>query len=361
MTTPDASEGVNSHNTPRPLPGGRAILYTASREDYTSSVNVYLPETDEHRTLADGKIPWFATSGHVVFSGAQVLTGGVRAGELWALPFDVDRLQVAGDAVRVRGNMRVTYTGIVQASVGRDGTLAYVPSGRPTDDRTLVWVNRDGTEEPIDAPPRLYRGPRLSPDGTRIAVSIEGVDGNDIWVLDLSEGSMQRIISRPGFDGMGLWMPRGDRIVFASGSDRPEEIWWAAADGAGQAEQLTPDRPGVGVRAPSSMTADGRTLLLFEFDLTGHTRFDLGSLTMDGAGGWTWKPVSQQPFEEYDAEVSPDGRWVAYGTTEQAVRVFVSPYPEMEGQPRSQPGGSRSTRCGRPTAASCSTQPPVRR
>ena len=332
VTALDAGNDEVGHYAPHPLPGGRAILYTAARADFSVSVNLYLPETDEHRPLADGQRPWFATSGHVVFSGTELSnpTGEIGSGgTLWVRPFDVDRLQVTGEAVRVREAVHVTPGSDAQAYGAMDGTLVYVPSGRPSDNRTLVWVSRDGTEEPIPAEPRRYTSPRLSPAGTHIAINILGVEGLDIWVLDLLTEGWVQITDRPGLDGPPLWTPGGDRIVFAYGGERPEELWWVAADGSDQAEHLWSDPGRSGL--PYWWTADGSTLLVSEFDLTGQTGADIGALTMDQEGVWTRKAVMEQPLNEYTPAASPDGQWLAYVTgAPGSYQLFVSPYPGLE-------------------------------
>ena len=82
------NDGVAGHVAPQPLPDGRAILYMAYRGTGSNpSVALYIPESGEHQILADGMRPWFASSGHVVYSG-------IGGGTLWALPFDVDRLEI---------------------------------------------------------------------------------------------------------------------------------------------------------------------------------------------------------------------------------------------------------------------------
>ena len=52
--------------------------------------------------------------------------------------------------------------------------------------RRLVWVSRQGVEEPVSDTPRSYMNPRLSPDGTRIVVQAGG-----IWVHDLRRNAVR--------------------------------------------------------------------------------------------------------------------------------------------------------------------------
>ena len=199
VTTPGAAnEGVVGHSGPQPLPDGRAILYTAFRRSRANilldlylgayvkrEVAVYAPDTDEHTILADGWFVCFTSSGHVVYSRN-------RGGTLWAFPFDIDRLERTGEPFQVWEGVRDF--GRAEAHLGSDGTLIYVHRSGPTDDRALVWVNRDGREEPIGAPLCPDRAPRLSPDGTRVAVSYRPrvpvlTYGRTTWCVEPSHSS----------------------------------------------------------------------------------------------------------------------------------------------------------------------------
>ena len=130
-------------------------------------------------------------------------------------------------------------------TVSRSGTLVYVPAhggGTPTL-RSLVWVDRSGKETPISAPPRAYEAPRLSPDGTRVALTIREPD-NDIYMWDLdARGPLRRLTFDPGIDAGPVWTPDGQRIVFRS---RPvgqaENLFTHAADGSGY-RRTTDDEP----------------------------------------------------------------------------------------------------------------------
>lgn len=93
-------------------------------------------------------------------------------GALHAARFDLKRLEVVGDPVPVIEQVMTSATGEAKFAVSRTGTLVYVPGGAGSAQgaqRSLVWVNRQGREEPIKAPPRAYIYPRISPDGTRVA------------------------------------------------------------------------------------------------------------------------------------------------------------------------------------------------
>ena len=134
--------------------------------------------------------------GHYVASGHLVY---VAAGTLRAIPFDLNRLETHGTAVPVLPRLATKGTGAADFAVAADGTLVYVdaPGSLAANARTLVWVDRSGKEEPIAAPPRAYVHPRLSPDGTRVALySLD--QENDLWIWDLRTGDAHAPDARPG-------------------------------------------------------------------------------------------------------------------------------------------------------------------
>ena len=128
-------------------------------------------------------------------------------------------------------------------AIANDGTLVYVdlPGGVTTNARTLVWVDRTGKEEAIDAPPRAYLQPRLSPDGKRVAVWSND-QTNDIWIWDLERKILTPLTRDPGEDQHPLWTRDGKRIIFSSNRSGVFNLWWQAADGTGEPEQLTTEQ-----------------------------------------------------------------------------------------------------------------------
>jgi serine/threonine-protein kinase len=147
--------------------------------------------------------------------------------------------------------------GAVDAVVAGDGTLAYVSGGDVAGanaPRTLVWVDRQGRETPIPAPPRAYVYPRLSPEGTRVAVSAADQE-LDLWIWDLARGTLTRLTFDPGSDDYPVWTPDGRRLIFSSERTTARNIFWQAADGTGAVERLT-DSPNQ-QSAPYRPTAAG--------------------------------------------------------------------------------------------------------
>ena len=156
-------------------------------------------------------------------------------------------------------------TGAANYSASRRGDLVYVPGGVGTGSvgvqrRTLVWVDRKGGETAIDAPPRAYAVPRLSPDGTRIAVDVRD-QANDIWIWTINQHALSLLNRDNAQDMSPNWTPDSKKVIWTStrAGGNPN-LFSIAADGSGVPEQLTTQ---AGNQFPTSLTPDGRTVLIF--------------------------------------------------------------------------------------------------
>jgi Tol biopolymer transport system component len=216
-----------------------------------------------------------------------------------------------------------TTNGGVDAVVAGDGTLAYV-SGRVGAGalRTLVWVDRQGRETPIPAPPRAYVLPRLSPDGTRVAVNAQDQE-QDLWIWGLARTTLTRATFDPAFDSFPVWTPDGRRVVFSSDRAGARNLFGQAADGTGAVERLT-DSPNE--QSVTAVSPDGRQLIFTE---VGPKTFeDVMQVELDGTHRVT--PLVQSPFIERNGIVSPDGRWLAYEANDSGRgEIYVRPYPDV--------------------------------
>ena len=188
--------------------------------------------------------------------------------------------------------------------------------------RTLVWVDRQGHEEPINAPPRNYLYPRLSPDGTRVALDIRDQE-NDIWVWDFAHGTLTRVTFDPGFDTNPVWTRDGRRLIFTSERGGARNLFWQAADNTGSVERLSQS---ANTQLPTSVSPDG-TRVVFEANATSS---DLMMLTLDK--DHRVSALVQTPFNESNGEISPDGRWLAYQSNDSGqFQVYVRPFPDVNG------------------------------
>jgi serine/threonine protein kinase len=297
-------------SAPQILPDGKCVLFTISSGG-RNQIAVQSLESGEQRVLFEGALARYLPTGHLVY---------MLEDNLFAVPFDLDTLKVAaGPALMVEG--------LVVASVSNSGTLVYLPGTRapePAPQRTLVWVNREGQEELLEAPPNCYRYPIISPDGTKVALTTGREDNADIWIWDIVRKTMARLTFDNRADIQPIWTLDGKRIVFASNREGNYSLYWKAADGTGEVEHLASvqDR----TLTPWSWSSDGNTLVLQEISPLVH--FDIGLLSMGGER--TWKLLLQEEYEEIMPQVSPDGRWIAYISNESGrYEVYVRPFPDV--------------------------------
>jgi serine/threonine-protein kinase len=297
---------------PELLPGGEAVLFTITMRGGIEQAQVAVLDlrTGERRTVLRG-------GSHAQYVAPGYLVYGV-AGTLRAVAFNVRRLETVGAPVPVVEGVAMTPQGGIDASVADDGTLVYV-RGQGEVQRTLVWVDRQGQEELLPAPPGLYSVPRLSPDGTKLAVVVNAGQEADISIWDLVRQTLTRFTFGGGLNNP-VWTPDGRRIVWGSGA-----LFWQAADGTGTVERLA--ETNTSGLIPYSVSPDG-TRLVLRADGPG-TGADLMVLTLDGKRAVT--PLIQTTFNERNADISPDGRWLAYESDESGQSdVYVRPFPAVD-------------------------------
>ena len=324
LTAPNHERGEADHLFPQFLPGSQAVLYTITPITGgidASQVAVYDLRTKESKILLrGGSQAKYLPSGHLVYAAA---------GTLRAVAFDLGRLEPIGSSVPVVSQVVTLSTGVAEFDVARDGTLVYVSGGGGLSaPRTLVWVDRQGHEEAIkSAPARAYVSPRLSPDGTRVAVDIRD-QGSDIWVWDFARENLTRVTLDPGIDQAPVWTPNGRRLVFSSQiGGSPGALFWQAADGSGTAEPLT---QGSSVERPSQVSFDGTaTRVLFTGAGASNTG-DIRMLTVEKSHSVS---LLDTPSMEANGAISPDGHWLAYESNDlgpqTTMAVFVRPFPEV--------------------------------
>jgi eukaryotic-like serine/threonine-protein kinase len=323
--------GQRAHG-PQLLPDGRTVLFTLARTASWDDAQIVVQslDTGKRQTLITGGTDGrYVSTGHVVYA---------LRGSVLAQAFDARSLSIKGAPVSlVEGVWRVAaaLTSAAEVAVSSDGTLAYVPTPSATAAlRTLVWVDRQGREEPIPALPQVYRYPRIAPDGTRLAVEIQDPGQNrDIWVWGFERGTWTRITSDPAFDSEPAWTPDGQRLIFSSWRTGSITLFRQAANGTGIAERVRElSRQNV---ATPAISPDGRYVVVRD---AGGQSADLMLLDLDGAraagqpssGVGPPRPLLQTAFEEYNAAFSPDGRWLAYQSDISGpFEVYVRPFPDV--------------------------------
>jgi eukaryotic-like serine/threonine-protein kinase len=333
LTRPNRAQGEGGFFWPELLPGGRAVLFTITALTGgldAAQVAVLDLQTGTRRILVrGGSHASYVPSG--LGSPKRAERGGghlvyAAAGTLRAVPFDVATLETRGTPVPVVPAVVTTSFGASDAVVAGDGTLAYVSGGGlrgANAPRTLVWVDRQGRETPIPAPPRAYTIPRLSPDGTRVAVGAEDQE-RDLWLWDLARATLTRLTFEPESDSSPVWTPDGRRLLLSSNRDGQTALYVQAADGTGSATRVTEDaqRP----QNATAITADGTRVILYE--LTPTRGRDLRLLTLTPTP--RVEPLLETRFEELNGGVSPDGRWLVYQSNSAGrFEIYVRPFPNV--------------------------------
>jgi len=321
----DANRGEATHRWPQALPGGKAVLFTSSTvtADFDAA-DIEVASLVDRRTKI--VLPRAGTYARVLPSGQLVY---VNKGILFAVPFDLDRLEVRGRPSPVlEGISYDPLRGFAQLDISRSGAALYLRGGG-TLLRTIRWVDGAGETATLKTQPANYQFPRLSPDGGRLAVAV--VDGahSDIWVYDLPRDLAIRLTNGPGVKEFPTWTPDGRHMIFALEEGARGGIYWTPADGAGKPEKLIESRY---LESPGNFTPDGTRLIYGELNPAG-----MGSsiriVPVESRSGQVkaGKPdvfLSTPSTNPYPA-FSPDGRWIAYCSTESGVyEVYVRAFPD---------------------------------
>jgi Tol biopolymer transport system component len=321
LTRPDPKTGESRHALPHHLPGGEVILFASFKgpSPANASLEALSLRTGQRHVLVQG-----ATQGRYVAPGRLVYASG---GALLVAPFDRTRLAVTGPALPVlEGVLNDSVSGSAHFGVAADGTLAYVPAATLHDERTLVAVDRSGVARPLTDARHPYEDMDLSPDGSRLALTIEGPSWG-IWILELERGTLTRLtLENDNRDPR--WTPDGRRVVYTSFRNGRYGIYQKAADGSGPEEQLT---TGEYTQGPESWSPDGREMTFGQW--SPETQSDLWVLPRpDGAPGEPRLLVGTR-FSEGGSIFSPDGGWLAYESPESGrFEVYVQPYPGPGGR-----------------------------
>ena len=311
-------------STPQVLPGGGWVLFSSTPSSGTDQWNaaaiaVQSTASGDRRQLEGiiGVGARYVPTGHIVY---------VLRGDLLAVPFDLESLQVTGGAVPVvegvlRGYLPRTRPATAHYALSDSGSLVYVADVGPVGPhRRLGIASRNGDIELLDVPPANYGAPRVSPAGGRIAVHSVDDDGSTIWLYDLSGESAMRPLTFGGRNEFPVWSPDGESLTFSSDRDGSMSLYRMRVDSTGTVERLTTADTNTEHRA-NAYSSDGR--LLFQVA----RGVDTGIWTLaDGAGHEPEVLVDLPGSVEATAAVSPDGNWVAYISNESGTfQTYVEP------------------------------------
>jgi Tol biopolymer transport system component len=322
----DTKKGEFTHRWPQVLPGAKAVLFTTSTSVNfdDASVAAQSLETGEKKILQRGAFygRYLATSdatGHLIY---------LHGNTLFAAPMKPNRLELTGPAVPVLEEVGFAVdSGGGHLDFSQTGTFIFVAGSAASPDRTLAWMDSSGKLQPLPAPPKRYRHPRLSPDGKRLAVAILSSNGDsDVWVYDFERDTLTQLTFLKGFNRNPVWTPDGNHLAFNSDAEGMLNIYWTRVSG-GQSQRVT---EGEGRQSPYSFSPDGKRLAFLEAGR------DLWTLPLEQTGSDHLKTGKPELFLQgrplYFPQFSPDGRWIAYisgesGRYEVYVRPFIGASP----------------------------------
>jgi eukaryotic-like serine/threonine-protein kinase len=267
-------------------------------------------------------------SGHVVF---------VRDGTLLAQRLDIATGRLTGDATVLGEGLALPGMSFVGRFSISPAMLVYIKAEELPALSELSIFDRTGKTVGTVGEPAGYTGPSLSPDGTRLAVARREltVPSRDIWVFDLARNNRLRLTLDTADDLAPRWSADGRWLMFSSNRRGVRDIYKRLASGQGADELVFGSDSH---KAVNAWSPDGRFLV---YDTGGPgTAADLCVLPLVGDR----RPVvlDSQPGFQQQADISPDGRLIAYASSESGkFEVIVKSFPENAGRLQISTNGGR--------------------
>jgi serine/threonine-protein kinase len=315
ITTPDLARRELAHWWPQILPDGEHVLFTNFSTPIDSArLEVVSLKTGERTVLVEGAVSGrYVPSGHLLFA---------RDESIRAVRFDLGRLEVVGSAVPVVEDVAMDPSdGLAFFAVSRSGHLAYIKASVAQPDRDMVWVDRRGLETATSLRGQAYENVMLSPDGSRVALSLwDGID-QDVWIHDFDRELLTRLTFEAARGFAPLWTPDGQRVIYRA--ERPVfDLYWLDVDGSQGTEPLLVSNTD---KNPGSISPDGRTLAYVK--------------SVPGGGQIWLLPLEGEVREprlflatDHDLQsplFAPNGKWIAYASDESGRNeVYLQSYPD---------------------------------
>ncbi len=297
LSRPDSAHGEMLQWGPRAIDRRFIVYISVGASGMSTSRIAILDRTTGRATIT----PHFGTTAIGVVD--QHLIWVMSAGSVMAARVDANGK--LGAARLVAEDVLVRPGGAAKAAMSANGTLIYQ---RGVSVSQIVLVDEHGVKTPLGVEPRAFSHPRLSPDGSRMAVSIARTGGSDIWVIDWKTKALSKVAAAGGSDDNLSWSPDGKRILYRATESTGTRLKWIAADGGDAPTELLPAG-----RDPYSavMTHDSKTLVYRTGDQTAAFR-DIFVVPMPGTG--QPRAIVQSPASEMDPLPSPDDKWTSYAS-----------------------------------------------
>jgi len=321
LTAPDKSRQETTHRWPYFLPDARHFLYfIRSSQPQNRAIAVGVLDGNETTRLMNGESNVaYAPPGYLLFW---------RDRTLLAQAFDDGKLQLAGDPFPVAEQVGyVQPNSYAVFSVSGNGILIY-RRGTFSNRNQPTWFDRKGNRLGTIGTISDYSATQLSPDEKRVA--LEQWDSQaistDIWLFELARGAGSRFTTNPAFDSMPVWSPDGNRLALSSNRDGQYDLYQKPASGIGNEEVLLKSD---NLKIANDWSADARFIIYEGRDLK--QNFDVWVLPLFGDGKPF--PLLQTEFNEQSAQLSPDGKWIAYVSDESGkFEVYVQSFPASGGK-----------------------------
>ena len=324
VMTLDSATGETGIAWPEALPGDRGVLVRV-RHGGEPLANYMIIAVDgksgARKDIVRGLVARYSPTGHLLWITAD--------GTLRAQRFDLDRLVLEGDPITLWSGILVGGFGSADLVISPAGDAIHTAGAVRTTFSNLVWVSRDGSSARLDTVTvdGFISAVALSPTGASVALELvrasAGSDLTRIWAKRTDGGPTQLVTNEDAHNRNAVWSPNGRELFYSTKGG--QVIRRRRADGSGTATDLLQELRGV---TGLTVSPDGKTIVLATAS-DGPARSDLRQFRpgVDTISA----PLLASPAQENDPSISPDGRWIAYASTESGrFEVYVSPFPEVQ-------------------------------
>ncbi len=323
ISTPDTKRGETTNRWPQFLPDGRHFLYFGG--DVAGSISASAESNALFVGALDSNEKTFVTN--ATGNASYVAPGYLlyyKDKTLFAQSFDVGKLKLSGDPVALLTDVAYTPRISHTAFSASEGVLV-AQRGSGVSDSKLVWYDRKGNEVGSVGEREVVVNVALAPDGKTVGVdrTDEETQNSDVWTYDLQRNDLKRLTFDPSVDAAPVFSPDGKQILFASARGRTFRVYVKNADGAQEEKLLPVNAEDIADRYPSDWSRDGKYIL--------YTRAT--DLWVAEAPDWKTRPLIQGQGTVTNAQSSPDGKWVAYASTESGKwEIYVTSFPDARGK-----------------------------
>lgn len=292
---------------PTALPGGKGLLVEGNRN------LIHFPAGGGEGTVVMQR----AQRGRYIDGGYLVF---FRNGGLYAVRFDLDRMRPEGEEVALLDGVDAQGLRGVQYDVSAKGDVVYRRGRKRSSERVISWLGPNGELAPILTKPGQYSSPRISPDGKRLALTVQQQGEKNVWVMELGGERMTRLTQGQPSRTYVVWTGDGQQLIYGRDDGK---LGWVRADGGGSEGASTFEGS-----SPRSMAPGGRQIV---YNQRGEAAQGL-ELAIADVGGSPFlgnaRKLLEQPGLQSAGAISPDGKWIAYHSDENVQReIYVRPFP----------------------------------